>query len=404
MDERRLQLGVAGLGRAFTLMLPTLAGDPRIELRGAADPRAEARARFAADFGAPTYPTVEELCADPGVEAIYVATPHEHHAAHVLAAAARGKHALVEKPMALTLDECRQMIEATERARVALVVGHSHSFDRPILRAREIIESNAVGAVRMISAQYYTDYLYRPRRPEELVTDAGGGVIFSQCAHQVDVVRLLAGGRVATVRGETGAWDPNRPTEGAYAALLTLDGGAFASLVYSGYAHFDGDEWCGGVGEMGARKRADAYGAARRKLQRLGAGRSEAALKNAATYGGADYTPSNPAGAFGNPSGEPPWHSHFGAVLVSCDRADLRPLPTGVMIYDDNEARLDPLERPRIPRSEVIDEFYGAIVEGRAPLHDGRWALATLEVCRAILQSARERREVSLHHEVGVAR
>ena len=63
------------------------------------------------------------------------------------------------------------MIEATERAGVIMIVGHSHSFDRPILRTREIVQSGAVGAVRMISAQNYTDYLYRPRRPEELATE-----------------------------------------------------------------------------------------------------------------------------------------------------------------------------------------------------------------------------------------
>ena len=79
-------------------------------------------------------------------------------------------------------------------------------------------------------------------------------------------------------------------------------------------------------------------------------------------------------------------------------------MPNGVMIYGDFEARLDPLPRPRIPRSEVIDELYGAIVEGRAPLHDGKWAMATLEVCVALLQSARERREITLQHQVGVER
>src|SRR5204863_9305627 len=129
-------------------------------------------------------------------------------------AAAHGKHVLVEKPMAISLAECRRMIEATERAGVVLIVGHSHSFDRPIVRAREIIDSGAVGAVRMIHAQYYTDFLYRPRRPEEVVTASGGGVVFSQGAHQVDIVRLLGGGRVATVRAITGAWDAERPTEG----------------------------------------------------------------------------------------------------------------------------------------------------------------------------------------------
>src|SRR5438094_342005 len=83
----------------------------------------------------------------------------------------------------------------------------------------------------------------RPRRPEELVTARGGGVMFSQAAHQVDIVRLLAGGRVSLVRALTGSWDSRRPTEGAYAALLAFEDGACASLAYSGYGHFDTDEF-----------------------------------------------------------------------------------------------------------------------------------------------------------------
>ena len=103
------------------------------------------------------------------------------------------------------------MIDAARDAGVQLVVGHSHSFDAPILRAREIIASGSVGAVRMIQALNYTDFLYRPRRPEELDTAQGGGVLFSQAAHQIDIVRLLGGGLVRSVRAGTGAWDPRGP-------------------------------------------------------------------------------------------------------------------------------------------------------------------------------------------------
>ena len=212
--------------------------------------------RFAADFAAKTYETVEELCADPAVEIVYVATPHQHHAAHAILAARHGKHVLVEKPMALTLEDCAAMIDAAQRASVHLIVGHSHSFDAPILRTRELIASGAYGAVRMIHALNYTDFLCRPRRPEELDTAQGGGAVFNQAAHQVDIVRLLGGGRVTSVRAATGAWDATRPTEGAYSALLTFEDGAFASLTYSGYGHFDSDEFQGWVGEMGQAKDA----------------------------------------------------------------------------------------------------------------------------------------------------
>ena len=85
---------------------------------------------------------------------------------------------------------------------------------------------------------------------------------------------------------------------------------------------------------------------------------------------------------------------------MSCERADLRPLPNGVMIYQNGTARLDPLPPPAVPRAEVIDELYDAVVHGRAPLHDGAWAMATLEVCLAILRSAREGRDVVLTHQV----
>ena len=398
MTERRLRLGVAGLGRAFTLMLPTLAADPRVQLVAAADPRPEASARFAAEFGGRVHASVDALCADADVEVVYVATPHQLHADHVEAAAAGGKHVLVEKPMATTLDECRRMLAAAERAKVELIVGHSHSFDAPILRAREIIASGAFGAVRMINAQYYTDFMYRPRRPEEHVTAQGGGVVFSQAAHQVDIVRLLGGGRVHSVRAQTGAWDPARATEGAYAALLVFEDGSYASLAYSGYAHFDGDELCGGVGEMGSVKTDSDYGAARRNLRRAADPGEETALKNARNYGGADYAERTAAAL----SPAPASHQHFGLVLVCCDRGDLRPTPEGVMIYGDGEKHLEALPKPRVPRAEVIDELYAAVVSGRKPLHGGRWAMATLEVCLAMLQSAREQRDIVLEHQVSV--
>jgi phthalate 4,5-cis-dihydrodiol dehydrogenase len=388
-SERKLRLGVAGLGRAFTVMLPTFTGDARIALVAAADVRAQARQRFAADFNAKSYETVEELSADPTVDAVYVATPHQFHANHAALAARNGKHLLIEKPMALTLDECAAIIDAARNAGVHIVVGHSHSFDAPVRRLRALIESGEFGDVRMINAIDYTDYLYRPRRLEELDTAKGGGAVFNQAAHQVDIVRLIGGGRVTSVRAATGAWDPARPTEGAYAALLTLANGAFASLTYSGYGHFDSDEFEGWIGEMGQRKKP--YAGAPR--QRFASAQEETAFKNAHNYGGPDYrVPGTQAVA----------HQHFGTLLVSCERADLRALPNGVMIYQNGAARLEALAPPAVPRGEVTDELYRAIVNGETPLHDGAWAMATLEVVLGILHAARDGSDVKLRHQVGI--
>jgi phthalate 4,5-cis-dihydrodiol dehydrogenase len=381
-DATPLRLGVAGLGRAFSVMLPTLTRHPAVRLVAAADTRAEARKRFAGEFSAKAYDTVAALCADPAVDAVYVATPHEFHREHALQAAQAGKHLLIEKPMALTVEDCTAIVDAVRRAGVHVVVGHSHSFDAPVRHLRRLIESGAFGKVRMIHALNYTDYLRRPRRPEELDTSKGGGAVFNQAAHQVDMVRLIAGAPVTGVRAVTGSWDVTRPTEGAYATLLAFANNVFASLVYSGYGHFDSDEFEGWIGEMGQTK-TPYPGQARPRFKTQ---EDEAAYKNARNYGGADFRPPGEAAA----------HQHFGTLLVSCDRADLRPVQNGVMVYQDGSSRLDAIPSPGVPRAEVIDELCQAVVHGRIPLHDAAWGLATVEVLLAMLQSARNGRDVRL--------
>jgi phthalate 4,5-cis-dihydrodiol dehydrogenase len=72
------------------------------------------------------------------------------------------------------------------------------------------------------------------------------------------------------------------------------------------------------------------------------------------------------------------------------------------MIYADDAQRLDPLPPPLVPRIEVIDELYEAVILDRPPVHSGEWALATTEVCLAMLQSARDQAEVTLRHQVGL--
>lgn len=383
-----LRIGIAGLGRAFSLMLPTFHADGRVELAGACDPRASACAQFAADFDAPTFGSIEELAAMPDLDAIYIASPHQFHAAHTAIAARHGKHVLVEKPMALSLAECDAMIDACRDANVHLIVGHCHSFDTPYLRTRDMIASGAYGPVRMIHALNYTDYLFRPRRPEELSTKEGGGAIFSQAAHQVDIVRMLAGSRATRVRAAVGNWDAGRPTEGAYSATLWFEDGAFATLSYNGYAHFDSDEWTGWTGEMGQTKQPDEYGGARRKLSAVRSSADEASLKAAGTYGGSAYQ------APRRDVDERRLHQHFGPVIVSCERGDLRPLPDSIVVYGDERRERIALDAPRVPRGEVIDELVAAVQGGVAPLHDGRWARGTLEICIAMLRSSEEQRDV----------
>ncbi|HET8563159.1 MAG TPA: Gfo/Idh/MocA family oxidoreductase, partial [Candidatus Binatia bacterium] len=147
--SRQLRLGIAGLGVASTQILPPISALSFIKISAAADLRADALEKFRVDYDAATFTSVEEMCASPNVDAVYVATPNHLHAQHVIAAAEHGKHVIVEKPMALSIEECEAMNAAAEKNDVKLLCGHTHSFDPPIRKIREILKSGELGKLCM---------------------------------------------------------------------------------------------------------------------------------------------------------------------------------------------------------------------------------------------------------------
>ena len=391
-----IRLGAVGLGRAFTVMVPTFALDSRVQLVAGADPLPEARARFEQDFGGRVYTSLEDLLAGVQVDAVYLATPVEAHLQQIQVLADAGIHVLMEKPMALSISDCLEMLATAERANIHLLIGHSHSFDTPYLRTRELITGGSLGRIRMMTALNFTDFMYRPRRPDELDTARGGGVVFSQAAHQIDILRLLGGGQVTSVRAMTGAWDTDRNTEGAYSALLTFEDGLVATAVYSGYAHFDSDEFLDWQGELGISKNPDTYWTARQSLASLTQDRPENEVKAARNYGGPLYQPAD----LGEVRAR--GHQHFGSIIVSCERGDIRPLPSAIMIYGDTQRSCLELPSPAVPRAEVIDELVGVLVDSTEAIHSGAWATATLEVCLGILASATSGEEITMSHQCSV--
>jgi phthalate 4,5-cis-dihydrodiol dehydrogenase len=389
-SNRAVRIGVIGLGMAGAAMVPAIEAHPDFILAGAADPNPELRSRFAGDHTCPVDASAAELMQRRDIEAVYIATPHQWHREHAVLAARTGKHAIVEKPMALSLEHCDEMIAALEQSGTALVVGHTHSFDPAIRLMREIIAGGEVGRLSMIAMANYTDFIYRPRRPEELDTSLGGGILFNQIPHQVDIARRLSGSEVRQVRAMTGILDRNRPTEGSCMAMLSFEDGATASLIYSGYDRFDSDELHGWIGESGQPKKPN-HGATGRALAGVANGAEEARLRSEKFgYGG---------GRCWQPGQGERWHQpHFGMLVVSCEKADLRQSADGILIYTDSGVRelAIPLSKGRPGRADVLDELYQAIVHDVAPPHDGRFARGTLEVCLAIQESSRSRREITL--------
>jgi phthalate 4,5-cis-dihydrodiol dehydrogenase len=331
---------------------------------------------------------VDELCRDPEVDVVYIATPHQFHAPHAVAAAEHGKHIILEKPMALTLADCDAIIGAAELAGVHLVVGHTHAFDPAVRAMRAIVQNGELGSLGMIAAWNYTNFLYRPRRPEELDTAQGGGIVFNQVPHQVDMLRTIADSPLRSLRAQVNALDTTRPTEGGLVAFLEFESAVAASVVYSGYDFFDSDELHFWIAERGQDKPPDQHGAARRALTtRVG----EEALLRVERY------------AYGAQTGARARHQpHFGMMIVTCAAGEMHASADGLFIYDTAGKRELALPKSAsMPgRSEVLDDMIAAIRTGAKPLQDGRWAKANVEVTLALLQSAREHREIRLTQQV----
>jgi len=386
-----LQLAIAGLGMAGAVMVRAAAAHPGVNLLTVAEPNFETRNTFARDFNTPSYAQLFELCDDDRIEAVYVATPHQYHKTHAVRLAEAGKHIILEKPMALTLADCDAIIAAVERANVHLIVGHTHAFDPAVREMRRIVASGELGPLGMIAAWNYTNFLYRPRRPEELDTTRGGGAIFNQLPHYIDMVRLIGGGKLRSVRAQTTVLDPARPTEGSCVAFLEFENGVAASLTYGGYDFFDSDELHFWISERGTPKSPDQHGAAR---QALAARQADEARLRVERY------------AYGAEQGPPPVHQpHFGLMIVTCARGEMRASADGLFIYDQNGKREIALQKSAaMPgRSEVLDDMIAAVRTGRRPLQDGPWGKANVEAMLALLQSARERREVMLEHQVATS-
>jgi phthalate 4,5-cis-dihydrodiol dehydrogenase len=384
---RRYRMGVAGVGAAGQAFLPAIRRHPGFELAAFADPVAEIRDSVAAETGIGGYADLPAMLKDAAIDVVYIATPTDLHPEHAALAFGAKKHVLTEKPMAVRLDQARTMIAQARSAGVTLLVGHAHGYDLPIQRMRDIIASGQLGRVRMIHTWNFTDWVYRPRRPDELLPDAGGGVTFRQGSHQFDIVRLLGGGVVRSVRAMTFDWDPQRSTIGAHTVFMQFADGTAATAVYNGYGHFSAMELCGDISEWGLLQPTDQ----RKPVPHSRAGQGTA-LELAAKRSRAKTAIPEQA----------PYQPTFGLTIVNCERGDIRQSPRGLYVYTTNGREEIALPTDKSPRDLVLDELHGAISGERIPVHDGAWGLANLEICVAAIKSSQTGSEIVLQHQVPV--
>lgn len=177
---------------------------------------------------------------DPGIDAVFVATPNVSHHDDVTRALAAGKHVIVEKPMAMNAAECQDMIDVARRHYRALMVAHCLRFNTTVAHVKSLVEGGTLGRLLAVTCDFMSQGRASKRAWKYDMGVAGGGAAFDLGVHLVDTIRHLAGGRLreARVIAEPARRGPGHVDELA-AFTVSFDNGVVgrATASYEGPRH-----------------------------------------------------------------------------------------------------------------------------------------------------------------------
>ncbi|MGH2370207.1 MAG: Gfo/Idh/MocA family protein [Chloroflexota bacterium] len=225
---RVVRLGIIGCGGMARAHLRTAARMAGVEVRGYADVNPAAAQRALAEFGG-GYATddAQRVLSDDAVDAVLVATHHDSHADLAVESAVAGKHVLVEKPLAMKVEDCRRVEEAVARAGVVLMVGVKLRYAPLVQHARQV-----ASRPRMLVGQMMDN-----RWADELWAQdpiKGGGNVISQGCHTFDLLTYLAQDEPvqAYAAGGTFTHDPaTTPVIDNLVGAISFASGAVAAVI-----------------------------------------------------------------------------------------------------------------------------------------------------------------------------
>jgi len=190
--NNKLNWGIIGTGQIANRFAQSLPESETGRLV-AVGSRSEASASaFASKFSCRSHGSYEALLADPGIDAVYISTPHPWHAEWAIKAAEAGKHILCEKPLAMSHEEAAKVIEAARRNDVFLMEAFMYRCHPQTVKLIELIRNNAIGEVRMVRATFSFSSQMNPKSRLFSPSLGGGGILDVGC-YCASMARLVAG-------------------------------------------------------------------------------------------------------------------------------------------------------------------------------------------------------------------
>ncbi|MEY9852396.1 putative dehydrogenase [Leifsonia sp. EB41] len=257
MSSTTVRIGLIGAGGIAGAHVEGYLRNPDvITFAAVADPVRESAENRAAASGAAVYADYRVMLAEADIDAVDICLPHHLHKDAIVAAARAGKHILCEKPLCLTPEEAAEVTAAVEEAGVTLMCAHNQLFLPAVSRAKELIESGAIGRVYEVRT---TDSFFNDFDPANMgwrahASTSGGGELIDTGYHPtylllhlaggapVEVTAMLATHRLSFMEGEDSA-----------TVLVRFDNGVIGTVVTSwAYEAAPGTEKFSAVGELGS--------------------------------------------------------------------------------------------------------------------------------------------------------
>jgi predicted dehydrogenase len=267
-----IRFGIIGCGSAAVPVAQALVDSALTRLSGVFDIDANLAEDLAKRFAVPTASSQEALLANPEIDAVYIAVPHDLLHPIALQVLQAGKHALVEKPLSIHLSDAEELVNFAETRRLTLGVYYEMHHAGPYQVARKLVQENAIGQVIGVHIQTlidkpldywqsgYSGRKVSPWRGQR--RHAGGGVLLMNTSHLLEAVGYVTGLQVVQATGATATLVAPVEVEDLAAATLTYSNGAIGSILAG--AHLAGsqvgDECIQLYGTQGQLRLPDPYG------------------------------------------------------------------------------------------------------------------------------------------------
>ncbi|MFC5407307.1 Gfo/Idh/MocA family protein [Cohnella soli] len=238
--QQKVRVGVLGAGKIAQFRhLPELSFRDDVEILCICDKNVDRASEIAKQYGIPqVYEHFDQLIAEERLDAVTICLPNALHADATLLALAKDLHVLVEKPMATTMEDCRRIVEAYNHSNRIVMVGCNQRFHPLNRRAKELLQSGAIGTVYQFSANFHHG------GPEQWSVDerdswffdaaqSGSGVTFDLGFHKIDLIRWMLEDTITNIssfRSRTRAWTE---VEDNAVMMIQTESGAIGTVSIS---------------------------------------------------------------------------------------------------------------------------------------------------------------------------